>query len=182
MTKYNYDGYTFQVIHDPIKQVYFCGIPGKEMPTIYVGHSESEVKDAVEALLDKPRDVWGSDEFCDEMEISYDAQEAYCSGWVIREYGAIVKEEELQKKRYDDNNKIRAILSRIEKNEENAKEIENLFQEMNDLEERQADIEEERQHTRRKLIRLAEESGHPLCRADNVHIMKIIRLGIQKSA
>lgn len=178
--EYRFDSFIFYVSYDPIKDLYFCGVPGKEIPTIYVGHTEEEVKEAVVELLQKPRDHSGEDEFCDEMEISYDAQEAYCSGWIIKDSKLREREEEKRLKRHADNEKIREILSYVDKDESNA-EIANLFEQWNDLEERQANLEEEKQKARMELISLAEETGHPLCKAEGIDIMKITRLGIQRS-
>lgn len=180
--KYYYDHYIYYICYDPIEEHYFSGIPGYQIPTIFVGNSEQEVQESVESLLGNSLNFDHEDEFYNEREISYNAEEAYCSGWIIKETGVISrnKSHKSQVLRHVENERIKTLLSHIKENPETLEDHKTFFGEWDQIEQQEADIEEEKQSTRMKLISMAKDSGHELCRGDGIDILKVNRLGIQK--
>jgi len=85
--KIEYYGIVFHINYDPIEELYYSGIPGYLVPTIYVGKLEAEVQEYVEDLLIEYLEHCKDQGFCNGTEISYNAQEAYCSGWIVRAEG-----------------------------------------------------------------------------------------------
>ena len=177
-----YDDFIFYVSYDPIEEHYFSGVPGFVVPTIFVGSTEEEVRESVEQILGNPLNFSNEDDF-EEREVSYDAEEAYCSGWIIRESGTNTRNRSHRKQilRHVENERIKSILSHVKEDPTVSADHDLLLSEWNEIEQREADFAEERQEARMRLIYMAEDLGHPLCRSDDIEIMKVNRLGIQKT-
>jgi hypothetical protein len=175
---YEYLGFSFTIHFDPVRELFFSGIPGYMVPTIYVGTTEEEVRESVEYFLENPVDFHTGEGHIDEHEIAYDIEEAYCSGWVIREPGSESRRlgKESQRNRHIENEKINVILESIK--EIKSEEFDTLHEQWGELEQELADHEEERQKSRMRLIEMAMETGHSLCLGDGVDIMRVQRLGL----
>lgn len=179
-----YNQLVIQINYDPIEEYYYCGIPGYTIPTIYVGKTEKEVQESAYYLLSEYLDFCQDQGYCHEKKIRYDAQEAYSSGWIVREVDSQNKQPKFKKQmeRCLDDNEIQAFMSTVDVNHPNYSDILRIYEELNKLSEMNANLAENQQISRMKLINLAKESGHNHLVGNGIEVLKVNRLGAQRDS
>lgn len=179
--KIEYCGLKFEIHYDPVGSLYYCGIPGYSIPTLYVGNTEKDVKDSVEDMLIDYIDFCRDQGSCHELEIKYNASEAYFTGWVVREINSQPNQRNAQKQLNDylENKEVDELLNSIDENHPNYAEIQSLLMDWNKANEQLADSRESFQHLRTRLIKHAEKTGHDHVRGSGIEVFRVKRVGNQ---
>lgn len=180
--KIDYCGLKLEIHYDPIGALYYCGIPGYTIPTVYVGNTEKDVQDSVEDVLSDYIDFCRDQGSCHETEIGYDALEAYSSGWIVREINSQPEQRNFQRqmKNHLDNKEIEELISSFDENHPDHSEILSSSKEWNKATEQLSDLSESLQHMRMGLIKLAKETGRDHVRGGGMEVFKVKRIGIQE--
>lgn len=180
MSKKNeYYGLIYHILYDPIKELYYAGVPGYITPTIYVGKTEADVQNSVEDLLVDYLEHITESGYCHEKEIDYSAQEAYCTGWIIKELGVKVSEQGYQdQERRVTHQRLGNFIEGANRDSETNRKTINLHGQMDSLQEKIADCNSNLQFLRNELISQVKETGKPIVNMGDSKIMKVNRLGV----
>lgn len=178
--KCDHYGLVYHICYDPIKELYYAGIPGYRIPTIYIGRTEAEVQDSVEDLLVDYIECCADSGYCHEIDIGYSAQEAYCTGWIVKEKGAKVPEQgfQTQKERQIAHQKLNDLIKAANRDADTYRQIIYMHGHLEALQEDLADLHSEMQYIRNELIDEANKTGQPLVSVYGMELMKVNRLGV----
>ncbi|NGX46655.1 MAG: hypothetical protein K1000chlam3_00015 [Chlamydiae bacterium] len=180
--KIDYYNIIFHINYDPIEELYYCGVPGYSIPTIFVGKSEKEVQDSMEDLLTSYLDFCHDQGSCRETEITYNVMEAYSTGWIIREAGSKITDSfEEQKEEYLQKIIIKEFLKNTDINDPYHSEVISIADEQENIEQVLADLSERKQLNRMEIIQKAKEAGHSKIRIGEMEVLRVNRLGISPS-